>query len=78
MEMIKYVPNSMKKNSAYTQETALFSEAEVEKVVPLPPSPWGDKYNQTPLGPAGCARRVPGAGRAVCEGRVQTREPEGV
>lgn len=47
MEQIKYIPNAMK-NSVYTNETALFSEEEVEKVYRFHQS-MGDKYNQTPL-----------------------------
>ena len=47
MEMIKFVLNS-KKNSVCTQETALFSEAEVAKVYRFHKS-MGDQYNQTPL-----------------------------
>ncbi len=47
MEQIKYIPNAMK-NSVYTEETALFSEEEVEKVYRFHQS-MGDKYNQTPL-----------------------------
>ncbi len=47
MDMIKYIPNAMK-NRVYTEETALFSEEEVEKVYRFHLS-MGDKYNQTPL-----------------------------
>ena len=47
MEMVKYVPNS-KKNGVCSQETALFSEAEVAKVYRFHKS-MGEKYNQTPL-----------------------------
>lgn len=47
MDMIKYIPNVMK-NRVYTEETALFSEEEVEKVYRFHLS-MGDKYNQTPL-----------------------------
>lgn len=47
MEQIKYIPNAMK-NRVYTEETALFSEEEVEKVYRFHQS-MGDKYNQTPL-----------------------------
>ena len=47
METIRFVPNG-KRNGVYTEEAALFSEAEVEKVYCFHQS-MGDKYNQTPL-----------------------------
>lgn len=47
MSMIKYAPNT-KKNRAFTAETELFSQKEVERVYRFHRS-MGSKYNQTPL-----------------------------